>query len=247
MSMLGLVFALLIGLSLGLLGGGGSILTVPVFAYVLGYSAKTAIAMTLVVVAVASAVGAVGHWRAGRVRMSVALQLGIAAMVTAFATARLTTRVPGRLQLAILGIVIVAAAVSMLRPPPLEGAHPRARPAWVVALAGAAIGVLTGLTGVGGGFMIVPVLVLLARVPMKEAIGTSLVVIVMNTVAGFGGYVGTVPIDWSMLVPFTLVAVAGIMVGTRMVGRVPAAALRRGFAVLLVVVGALILWQTGMA
>lgn len=248
MNALGLVFALLIGLALGLLGGGGSILTVPVFTYVLGYAPKTAIAMTLPVVAIASAIGAIGHWRAGRVRLPIALQFGLAAMATAFLVARLTAFVPARVQLMVLGATIVAAAVSMLRPTPAERADGLApRPVWMVVLAGAAVGVLTGLTGAGGGFLIVPGLVLLARMPMKEAVGTSLLVIVMNTLAGFAGYAGTVEIDWVTLGPFTAVAIMGIIAGTRLVTRVPAALLRRGFALLLVVVGALVLWQSRLA
>ena len=247
MSVLGLGLAFLIGIALGLLGGGGSILTVPVFTYVLGYPPKVAIAMTLPVVGVASIVGAASHWRAGRVRIGVALQLGVVAMLTAFGAARLSVFVPGRVQLVILGVVIVVAAASMLKPPRLEtGEAVAPRPRWVVILAGALVGVLTGMTGVGGGFIIVPALVLLARLPMKDAIGTSLVVIVMNTAAGFLGYVGTVPIDWAALMPFTAMAVVGILAGARLVTRVPTAALKQGFAVLLVLIGVLILWQGGV-
>lgn len=248
MILVGLGFALLIGMSLGLLGAGGSIITVPVFTFVLGYPPKSAVAMTLPVVAVASLVGAVGHWRAGRVRLDVALRFGVVAVATSFAAARLSSRVPAPVQVAILGAVILAAATSMLHPPPLDGAMPRApRPAWFVVLAGALVGALTGLTGVGGGFVIVPALVLLARLPMKDAVGTSLAVIVMNTVAGFSGYVGRVEIDWTLLLPFMAAAVGGIVIGTRLVAHVPAAALRRGFAVMLVAVGALVLWQSGIA
>lgn len=244
MTLLGLFFALLIGLALGLLGGGGSILTVPVFTYVLGYPPKTAIAMTLPVVAIASVVGAISHWRGGRVRVRVALQLGVVAMLAAFGAARLSVLVPGRAQIMTLGVVIVAAAASMLKPQRLatdEAVAPR--PAGVVMLAGVLVGVLTGMTGVGGGFLIVPALVLLVRLPMDDAIGTSLLVIVMNTTAGFLGYVGTVPIDWAVLGPFTAAAVAGILVGAQLVTRVPTAALRRGFAAMLIAMGVLILWQ----
>ncbi|MBA3889710.1 MAG: sulfite exporter TauE/SafE family protein [Gemmatimonadaceae bacterium] len=248
MTLLGLIFALLIGLSLGLLGAGGSIVTVPVFTYVLGYPAKSAIAMTLPVVAVACAVGALSHWREGRVKLDVALRFGLVAVLTSFAAARFSPRVSAETQLAILGFVILAGASSMFRPPPLEGAERRApRPAWVVVLAGALVGVLTGLAGVGGGFVIVPALVLLARLPMKEAVGTSLAVIVMNTAAGFVGYVGLVDIDWMLLLPFTAVAVIGTLIGTRLVSHVPVGALRRGFAVLLVAIGVLVLWQSGVA
>lgn len=247
MSALGLFFALVIGLLLGLLGGGGSIVTVPVFVYALGYPAKSAIAMTLPVVATASIVGAVGHWRAGRVRFDVAIPFGLVAMAAAFGGARLARLVSGRAQLVTLGIVILLAAASMLRSPVSERTTVvAARPLWMILLAGAAVGVLTGFAGVGGGFLIVPALVLLARLPMKDAVGTSLTVMVMNTLSAFAGYVGGVHIDWTVLVPFTAVAVVGIIAGTRLVTHVPAPALRRAFAVMLVAIGALIVWQNAL-
>lgn len=241
----GLLLAALIGLSLGLLGGGGSILTVPILVYVLGFPAKQAVAMSLAIVAVVSLVGAAGHWRAGRVRVRTALAFGAVAMAGAFVGARLGTRVSGTLQLLLLAIVMLAAATLMFtnagrREP---SAIPVERSLAVVAVAGLGVGVLTGLVGVGGGFLIVPALVLLLAVPMKEAVGTSLLVITLNATAGFAGYLGSVPIDWPFLTAFTAVAIGGIVVGTKLVHRVPAAALRRGFAVFLVVVGCLIIYQ----
>jgi hypothetical protein len=241
----GLLLAALFGLSLGLLGGGGSILTVPILVYVLGFPAKQAVAMSLAIVAVVSLVGAAGHWRAGRVRVRTALAFGAVAMAGAFVGARLGTRVSGTLQLLLLAIVMLAAATLMFtnagrREP---SAIPVERSLAVVAVAGLGVGVLTGLVGVGGGFLIVPALVLLLAVPMKEAVGTSLLVITLNATAGFAGYLGSVPIDWAFLTAFTAVAIGGIVVGTKLVHRVPAAALRRGFAVFLVVVGCLIIYQ----
>jgi uncharacterized membrane protein YfcA len=102
---------------------------------------------------------------------------------------------------------------------------------------------ITGLVGAGGGFLIVPALVLLARVPMRQAIGTSLLVIAMNTAAGFAGYRNAVDVDWVLVVQFALLAGAGIVAGTALVRRVPTQQLKRGFAVLLIIVGASILWQ----
>ncbi|MFW6202123.1 MAG: sulfite exporter TauE/SafE family protein, partial [Gemmatimonadota bacterium] len=116
-------------------------------------------------------------------------------------------------------------------------------PAAVIALEGVAVGVLTGLVGVGGGFLIVPALVVLGRVPMKEAVGTSLLVIALKSAAGFYGYLGQVEVPWAFTTAFSTVAVAGVFVGTYLIRHIPQDALRRTFAVFLVVMGALILWQ----
>ena len=207
MGALGLALAALIGLSLGLLGGGGSILTVPILVYVLGFEAKEAIAASLVVVGATSLFGALGHWRAGRVRPRTALAFGLVAMLGAFAGARLAGLLSGTLQLAVFAVVMLAAAVSIFRGRAEgdESAPPRPLP--LIVLAGLAVGVLTGVVGVGGGFLIVPALVLLARLPMKQAVGTSLVVIAMNSAAGFTGYLGRVPIRWGFLLAFTAVAI----------------------------------------
>ena len=242
MPLLGLALAVLIGLSLGLLGGGGSILTVPVFVYVLGFAAKPAIAMTLPVVGTASLVGAASHWRAGNVRLRAALLFGLAAMAGAYLGARLAIHVAGAVQLATLGVVMVAAAVSMLAGRRDDGAAAR-RPLPVLLAAGVGVGMLTGFVGIGGGFLIVPALVLLAGLPMKQAVGTSLVVIAMNSAAGFAGYAGTVAVPWGFLAAFTACAVVGILLGTRLVRHVSAGALRRGFAVFLLAVAALVLYQ----
>lgn len=241
----GFALAALIGLSLGLLGGGGSILTVPILVYVVGFEAKQSVAMSLAIVAVVSLVGAAGHWRAGRVRVRTALAFGVVAMAGAFGGARLAGLLTGAVQLVLLAVVMLLAAGLMFTragrgepagTPPEHGLA-------LVAAAGLGVGVLTGLVGVGGGFLIVPALVLLLAVPMKEAVGTSLLVITLNAAAGFAGYLGTVDIDWGFLAGFTAVAIGGIVVGTRLVRHVPTGALRRGFAVFLVVVGAFILYQ----
>lgn len=247
MGALGLALAALIGLSLGLLGGGGSILTVPILVYVLGFEAKEAIAASLVVVGATSLFGALGHWRAGRVRPRTALAFGLVAMLGAFAGARLAGLLSGTLQLAVFAVVMLAAAVSMFRGRAEgdESAPPRPLP--LIVLAGLAVGVLTGVVGVGGGFLIVPALVLLARLPMKQAVGTSLVVIAMNSAAGFTGYLGRVPIRWGFLLAFTAVAILGILLGTRLVRHVSADALRRAFAVFLLVMGAFILYKNRAA
>jgi uncharacterized membrane protein YfcA len=254
MNALGVALAVLVGLSLGLLGSGGSVLTVPIFVYVLGFAAKPAIAMSLPVVGATSLIGALGHARAGNVNLSVALVFGGIAMVGSYAGARGAALVPGGVQLLLLGAVMLAAAASMLRQSlrtgriedrtPSLGAR---RSPWLVALAGFGVGMLTGLVGIGGGFLIVPALVLLARVPMRQAVGTSLAVITMNSAAGLLGYLGAVEIAWGVLAQFVAVAASGVLAGASLGRSLSAVALKRVFAVFLLVVGALMLYQNRAA
>ncbi|HYR06566.1 MAG TPA: sulfite exporter TauE/SafE family protein [Longimicrobium sp.] len=248
MLILGIGLGALVGLALGLLGGGGSILTVPIFVYVLGFGAKESIAMSLAVVGAVSLFGAAGHWRAGNVNLRVALVFGAVAMAGTYGGARLAVFFSGAAQLILFAVVMLLAAWFMFRPRQVEaeGAAPaelRDMPLALIAAEGLAVGVLTGLVGVGGGFLIVPALVLLGKVPMKQAVGTSLLVIAMKSAAGFLGYLGQVQVDWGFMAVFTAVAVGGILLGTYLVRFVPQAALQRAFAVFLVVMGTFILYQ----
>ena len=251
MTILGLGLAALIGLSLGLLGGGGSILTVPIFVYVLGFGAKEAIAMSLAVVGATSLFGAAGHWRAGNVNLRVAAIFGGVAMAGTYLGARLAVFFSGAAQLTLVAVVMLLAAYFMFRdrtPAAAGGPAGDAEPAkdmplGLIVLEGIAVGILTGLVGVGGGFLIVPALVLLGKVPMKQAVGTSLLVIAMKSAAGFAGYLGQVEVDWAFMAGFTAIAVAGILLGTWLVRFVPQQALQRSFAIFLVVMGGFILYQ----
>ena len=244
----GLLLASAIGLSLGLLGGGGSILTVPIFVYMLGYGAKPAIALSLPVVGATSLVGALSHWRAGNVNLRQALLFGLVAMVGAYGGARLAVLVSGIVQLTVLAVVMLAAAMSMLRrtndPASVQGTGSTQPVApWLVLVVGLGVGMLTGLVGIGGGFLIVPALVILARLPMKQAVGTSLLVIAMNSASGFAGYLGQVDVPWAFMAKFTAVAIGGILVGTYLVRFVSQRALKRAFAVFLLLIGSFILYQ----
>lgn len=250
MDLVGFGLAALVGLSLGLLGGGGSILTVPILVYALGFDPKTAIAMSLPIVGAISLVGGIGHWRAGNVRLASTLVFGLVAMAGAFAGARLGTLLTGATQLVILAVVMLAAAVSMFRGGTLTGLEARtgARGATVLLLAtGAGVGVLAGLVGIGGGFLIVPALVLLAGLPMKQAVGTSLVVIAMNSAAGTLGHLGQLSLPWTFMAVFVAVAVAGVLVGAALVRVVPHHGLQRAFAGFLLAVGVFILYQNRTA
>ena len=243
---LGYSLALLIGISLGLLGGGGSILTVPVLVYALGFGMKQAVPMSLVVVGVTSLFGVANHRRNGNIRWDAAIAFGPAAIAGAFAGARVAPHVSSQLQLVIFGVLMLCAAASMYFGPAwltrAEQAEPaRSRPAAVMALLGGAVGFLTGLVGVGGGFLYVPALVLIGGLVMREAIGTSLVLIILSCVAGFLTYLGRASVDWRATIEFTAIAIVGVVIGSRLVGRVSQVALRKGFAALLLVMGIAVL------
>jgi uncharacterized protein len=247
MMVLGFSLAGLIGLALGLLGGGGSILTVPVLVYALGYSAKSAIAMSLPVVGVTSLVGASFHWRQGNVRFPTAAVFGALAIPGAFIGARLSRFMTGGFQLALLAIIMLVAAASMLRSGRAreiagEGTDGAASLVFIAPVA-FSVGLITGIVGIGGGFLVVPALVVLAKVPMREAVGTSLVVIAINSASGFVGYLGTVSIDWAFLTGFTAVAIVGVLGGSAFARRIPQATLKRGFAFFLVAVGTFVLYR----
>ncbi len=232
MLLLAAVLSVLIGLSLGLLGGGGSMLTVPILIYVLGVEPKSAIATSLLVVGVASAVGVISHARAGRVKFSMGLLFGIAGMAGAYAGGRVAHFLPARLLLFAFAVMMVATAVAMLkgRGRDADPAPPRAAlPVLRVLLQGAAVGAVTGLVGAGGGFLVVPALALLGGLPMALAIGTSLLVIAMQSLAGFVGYLGHVAIDLRLAALVVGAAIVGILIGGQLAGRVPQQALRKGF------------------
>lgn len=236
---------LVIGASLGLLGGGGSILTVPIFVYILGFPTKEAIAMSLGVVGVTSVVGALGHWRAGHVNVRTGATFGAVAMAGTYVGTRLAASLSGATQLAIFGVVMMVAAAFMFRgrsePDALDG-HPRREAPALMVFEGLAVGLLTGLVGVGGGFLIVPALVLLSM-PMREAVGTSLLIIATNCAVGFYGYLGHVHFTWNSMALVTAGTLPGIAVGTYLHRFASQAALRRGFAVFLLMVAAFILYQ----
>ena len=249
--------ALLIGLSLGLLGSGGSILTVRVLVYLLGRVEKLAIAESLAIVGGIALVGVAQYaWR-GRTRWRYVLWFGVPGMGGAYLGAIAARHVPGALQLAIFAVIMLTAAWAMLRggfgakaavtgtpeqaPPHLTGR----RLAEVIAM-GAGVGAMTGFVGVGGGFLIVPALVLLARLPMRDAIGTSLAIIVLNSLTGFLKHQRLLPelglhVDWALIATFIAIGGVGSVAGGMVSARVNQKLLRKVFAVFLVVMGVFIL------
>lgn len=246
MSAFGVALALVVGVVLGLLGGGGSILAVPIFLYVFHIPPKPAIAMSLVVVGMSAFIGFLTHWRQGTVNIRIAGAFGALAMIGAFGGARVARFVPASVQLALFATFALSAAVMMLRDSGrAAGRHTATTTAdratrFSAALGAQAIGVgvLTALIGAGGGFLIVPALVLMASVPVKEAVGSSLLIIAMNSTSGVAGYIGQVEFDWKLVGSFSGVASIGAIVGTRLVQRMPAARIKQAFAIMILVLGA---------
>lgn len=233
---LGLLLCVGIGLSLGLIGGGGSIVTVPVLVYVLEVEPREAVAMSLAVVGVTSLIGASLHARRGTVRVPAAALFGGAGVVSSFFGARLTYLVSPRVLLLSFAALMLAVGLRMLlaKAGPEGGRRP-ARPARVV-LAGLAVGLLTGFLGVGGGFLVVPALVLFAGLDMRESVGTSLLVISINSAAGLAGHLahGGFPLGLSLLVAG--LAAAGALLGTHFSHRISASTLRRAFSLFVLAV-----------
>ena len=247
-----LALSVVIGLSLGVLGGGGSILTVPILVYVAGFEAKEAIAASLFVVGVTSAVSVLSHARSGRVMWRTGLIFGAAGMAGAFAGGLLGGHIPGQILLIAFAVMMVATSVAMLRGRKKkddDGAAPARRelPLGRVLLDGAAVGLVTGLVGAGGGFLVVPALALLGGLPMSVAVGTSLVVIAMKSFAGLAGYLTTVQLDWGITLGVTAAAIVGSLTGSRLAGRIPEAALRKTFGWFVLAMGTFVLIQQAPA
>jgi hypothetical protein len=248
---LALAFGLLIGLLLGTIGGGGSILTVPILVYALDLNVHEATATSLVIVGMTSLIGAVPHARAGRVAIKMALMFGAAGIAGAFAGTRLNALVSGPIILLLFGLLMLLVALRMAigqrseaptAPPGAAGGF-----SWPVVATGLVVGLMTGFFGVGGGFLIVPALVLILRLPMRLAVGTSLVVIAINSAAAIVAHLGSGGIDASLAALFVAGGFVGALVGGRFAGRIDEARLSRGFATLVALVGIYLIARNGGA
>ena len=232
------------GLMMGLLGGGGALVTVPVLTYVLKYDPAEAVIGGLIVVALSSGVATLSHWRAGNLEPRRAMPFAVVAAVAAYGSARLGTHLSGDLRMLLCGVVVLGAALIMLRPAPRPATEKVPRSRVTLPAAGAGVGVLTGLVGVGGGFLTVPVLSTAGGLPLRAAIGTSALIIAMNSTTGLLGFLGgplraRLDILW-----FALPAVLATLLGTRLMPRIPVVMLRRLFFLLLVVVEGVVVYET---
>jgi uncharacterized membrane protein YfcA len=246
-----LALSVVIGISLGMLGGGGSILTVPILVYVAGFPAKEAIAASLFVVGITSIAGVISHARGGRVMWRTGFLFGLAGMLGAFVGGLIGGHAPGDWLLIAFALMMVATSLAMLRGrkekagshagPGESGELPLKR----ILIDGSVVGLVTGLVGAGGGFLVVPALVLLGGLPMSVAVGTSLLVIAMKSFAGLAGYLTSVQLDWGLVLGVTAAAVVGSVIGGRLAGKVPEAALRKAFGWFVLVMGGFVLVQQG--
>lgn len=242
----GLALAILIGISLGLLGGGGSILTVPLLLYVFRLDAKVSIAMSLLVVGSTSLAAIIPHARAGRVQWKVGAIFGATSMVGAYAAGRVARFIPSSFLLLAFGGMMLVTAAAMMRPRRKESAdapRPATLPLHWIMLEGLVVGAVTGLVGAGGGFLVVPALALLAGLSMPQAVATSLMVIAMKSFAGFAGYIATTPIDYPLAGMVIAAAIVGSLIGTALVSKVHPDALRKGFGWFIVVMSIFVLGQ----
>jgi uncharacterized membrane protein YfcA len=241
MSPLGLCLSVLVGVALGFFGGGGSILTVPLLVYVFGLEPKQAIASSLLVVGAASVAGAVQHWRAGNVQLRTGLVFGAAAMAGAHAGGRAGAYLDGALLLLLFAATMVLTAAAMWRGRRAPARAPAVDRSLAPLVAqGLGVGLFTGLVGAGGGFLIVPALALWAGLPMRAAVGTSLFVIVLSTLAGFSGYARHVRVDLALVAAVAGAAIAGSFLGAWLARRIEPSSLRRAFAVFVVAMAGLI-------
>ena len=233
-----IVLSTVVGVSLGLLGGGGSILAVPLLVYVARLDVHVAIGMSLAVVGATALGGAIVHGRAGRVDLKAALLFGVAGMTTAPLGAQASHAVAHRVLLLLFATLMIVVGGLMLRGR-RAGSHGvlhRPRRLAVVG-AGMGVGLLTGFLGVGGGFLIVPALTLLAGLPIHTAVGTSLLVIAMNAAAGLAGHLGQGEIPLGLTAAFTAASLLGAFVGGRLSARFEPGRLRRAFAVFVILIG----------
>ena len=260
-TILGYLASILIGVSLGLIGGGGSILTVPVLVYLLGLNPVLSTAYSLFVVGATSLVGSFTYMKKGLVNYRAALVFAIPSFITVFLTRKFVVpAIPdpvftigdfmlskGAGIMGLFALIMLAAAFSMIRHKDKSDSDSGTQAIQfnypLIALEGAAVGLLTGLVGAGGGFLIIPALVLLARIPMKMAVGTSLLIIAAKSLIGFLGDIGQQAIDWNFLAIFTSLSVVGIFLGSYLTRFIPGEKLKRLFGWFVLAMAVFILWK----
>lgn len=243
--------SVVIGLLLGLLGGGGSILTVPVLVYLAGLSAKNAIVTSLIVVCITSAITVINYARRKLVCWKTGFTFGVAGMLGAFVGGRLAAFVPDPILLVLFSAIMLLASLAMIRGNPQTSGEkicddsfcPMNLPVSAILFDGILVGLITGLIGVGGGFLLVPALTLLAGLPIQAAIGTSLFIIVLQSIAALAGHANHMAIDLHLTQLVLACAIAGSLIGSQFGKRVDSRHLKRGFGVFVFILGSFLLYQ----
>jgi uncharacterized protein len=258
MEIAGYLSSIIIGISLGLIGGGGSILTVPVLVYLFSVDAVVATAYSLFIVGMTSAVGSVSYLQKGLVNIKTAVIFGIPSIIAVFMTrAFIVPAIPGEvmtigdfvvtkslLLLILFAVIMIAASYSMIRKDKKKSIETDEKQKFnypLILLEGSIVGFITGLVGAGGGFLIIPALVVLSKLPMKEAVGTSLVIIAAKSLIGFLGEGGHMVINWPFLGTISIFAIVGIFIGMAMSKKVDGEKLKPAFGWFVLVMGAFII------
>ena len=237
------IAATVMGIVLGTLGGGGSILSVPILVYLVGIDEKSAIATSLLIVGVTSAVAALAHARSGNVIWKTGLIFGAFAMVGSAGGGWIAQFIDGSVLLTLFAAFMIVTAVMMFRGKKKNVKPVSAGPIWKVGIEGIAVGAFTGLVGAGGGFLVVPALVLLGGLEMRKAIGTSLLVIAMKSLSGVAMFATHVTIDYTMAAIFAGLAIVGTLIGKQIAQRVNATKLRTYFAGFVLLMGLVVISQ----
>jgi uncharacterized membrane protein YfcA len=258
MEILGYIAAILIGVLLGLIGGGGSILTVPVLVYLFGVMPVTATAYSLFIVGITSVAGSITYFKKGLVNVKTAIVFGIPSLFAVFLTRKfLLPAIPQEiftisafvmtkdvLLMFIFAVLMIVASYTMLKPDKTNANEVASGQKFnypLILIEGSLVGILTGLVGAGGGFLIIPALVLLSKLPMKEAVGTSLVIIAVKSLIGFTGELGQSSLEWKFLLSLTALAIVGIFVGTYLSKHINSKKLKPAFGAFVFLMGVYIL------
>ena len=251
MEIAGYIASLLIGVSMGLIGGGGSILTMPILVYLFAVSPTIAISYSLFIVGLSSLVGAYKNYRKGLVNFKTVLLFGSSSISTVFIVRKfIIPYLPdvffrlGSFEvthslfvMVVFAILMLAASISMIRSKTVVAEKLVKEKRWVLVMYGVLIGLVTGFLGAGGGFLLIPALVILMKLPMKEAIGTSLLIIALNSLIGFLGDIGRHPIEWKLILIITAIAIVGIFLGTYFNQKVNSQKLKKGFGWFVLIMG----------